>query len=1067
MNGAERAALRDPAFRKNQLQIVKREIKSGDIENMCSAAQKIANALGAPNGGEYGAWLKESVGALVASAPAVLAAIKGLDAPLATTNYDRLLESYTDLPAITLQDGGALNVLNGDHRGILHLHGVWDKPESVVLGARSYLEVMRDERAQEILHAMRLTRTLLFVGCGSGLEDPNFEQFRAWLARVVSGSVSRAYRLARHGEVLALRKLHQRDERIVVLDYGDEYADLIPFLNDLGPSNSSGVSERSSAYQRGRSSLTPGDASRLRVELWKQLSEEYSTPGGKFAELLEQPDTAYVEVSLREETRRSEALGESFRRARTATLDELLRRENRREHASRWVIVGDPGAGKSTLARALARRLNGNRTAVAIYTFLPTLVEVTMHPFDLAERELALLVGEERSRGLASVLEALAAQPRGVYLLFDGFDELGAADRSRVGRHLRAWARALPQVPIAVFSRPVDFESLGPDFPTARVQLLDEELQRRLLLRWLGLQSVDAVLAKLRESPSLVEAARAPMLLALLAYLFKSGAATPTTRLELYDRALDTLLRSEHRDAPSRAVSHPIAARRILGELSLALQEENAEVWRMDVLADVLRRLREHNGVVGKHWERAYWAGSHEFLEDVSQHSGILGPHDGSSKPWRFLHRQFRELLAAEALAGQSREELLARARRIERGEMPRWAESLAFTCELAGRMTERPAVESFELLQSLFAANATLALRVLAELENIDPIEALDRLVPPGGWDGDFLVKYLGRWEQGRGLSRDKVVAWLWRQVTLARTVLELAHVHYVLEKVSGEVDRVRFFSSCGRWPPQGPPPPDLVTIREGKSMMGSPREEPEREENERLRQVKVCAFRLSAVTVTNEEYERLDPEHARETFNGRLAPEHAARHPVVNVSWWEARLYARWLGMRLPREAEWEYACRAGKRTPFSFGETVSPRQVDNRGASMYDDASAMQGGSEGHSEAMVRKGVHASGPKPEDYRQQTVTVGSLPANAWGFYEMHGNVWEWCEDWYGEYSDGDVSDPRGPESGEERVIRGGSWVNWSGHCRSAYRQWARSLERRPYAGFRIAADAPRSPHG
>jgi sulfatase modifying factor 1 len=109
--------------------------------------------------------------------------------------------------------------------------------------------------------------------------------------------------------------------------------------------------------------------------------------------------------------------------------------------------------------------------------------------------------------------------------------------------------------------------------------------------------------------------------------------------------------------------------------------------------------------------------------------------------------------------------------------------------------------------------------------------------------------------------------------------------------------------------------------------------------------------------------------------------------------------------LQARLPSEAEWEYACRAGTTTPFSFGDNITPEQVN------YDGNYPYAGG---------EKGL---------YRQKTVPAGSLPAKPWGLYEMHGNVWEWCADWYGDYPTAPQVDPTGPQTGASRVLRGGSW--------------------------------------
>ena len=151
----------------------------------------------------------------------------------------------------------------------------------------------------------------------------------------------------------------------------------------------------------------------------------------------------------------------------------------------------------------------------------------------------------------------------------------------------------------------------------------------------------------------------------------------------------------------------------------------------------------------------------------------------------------------------------------------------------------------------------------------------------------------------------------------------------------------------------------------------------------------------------------------------------------PMINVTWFGAKAYADWIGGSLPTEAQWEYACRAGTTTAYSFGDD----------AAGLGDYAWYQGNSES-----------INGPSP---------VGTKKPNPWGLYDMHGNVFEWCSDWYGSdyYSEPSASgtDPTGPASGDYRVLRGGSWGYNAWYCRSAYRYTANPVTAYVYYGFRV----------
>jgi formylglycine-generating enzyme required for sulfatase activity len=215
---------------------------------------------------------------------------------------------------------------------------------------------------------------------------------------------------------------------------------------------------------------------------------------------------------------------------------------------------------------------------------------------------------------------------------------------------------------------------------------------------------------------------------------------------------------------------------------------------------------------------------------------------------------------------------------------------------------------------------------------------------------------------------------------------------------------------------------------------MMGSPPEEAERLEGEVQHQVELTeGFWLADSVCTQAMWEAVIGENPS-NFKG---PE----RPVEQVSWDDAlgfiqRLDAQASGLqlRLPTEAEWEYACRAGTATPFWFGDTVSTDQVNYNGNYPY------AGGAQG------------------EYRGETVEVKALPCNGRGLYQMHGNVWEWCNDWYGEYPAEPVTDPQGPVSGEGRVLRGGSWDSLGRNARSARRNDSAPGERGSVIGFRLA---------
>jgi formylglycine-generating enzyme required for sulfatase activity len=227
------------------------------------------------------------------------------------------------------------------------------------------------------------------------------------------------------------------------------------------------------------------------------------------------------------------------------------------------------------------------------------------------------------------------------------------------------------------------------------------------------------------------------------------------------------------------------------------------------------------------------------------------------------------------------------------------------------------------------------------------------------------------------------------------------------------------------------------VVFIPAGEFEMGSPMEELKRDSDEAQHHIKLTkAFYMGKFEVTQIQYRVLMNENPSKFGGDKL--------PVDNVNWYEAARFLKKLsdktGMkfRLPTEAEWEYACRAGTTTAFNTGTTI-------------DSDFANYDADEPYADGIIGKDL-----------KRTTVVGSYPPNAFGLCDMHGNVWEWCSDIYDNeyYKITPSIDPKGPQEGKAKVIRGGAWNEWAYKCRSADRnsRWPKTNE--SIIGFRVVLE-------
>ncbi len=236
-----------------------------------------------------------------------------------------------------------------------------------------------------------------------------------------------------------------------------------------------------------------------------------------------------------------------------------------------------------------------------------------------------------------------------------------------------------------------------------------------------------------------------------------------------------------------------------------------------------------------------------------------------------------------------------------------------------------------------------------------------------------------------------------------------------------------------------------EFVLIPAGTFVMGSPSGEPHRNKDEVEHGVTLTKpFYMQTTEVTLKQWRAL----MGKKFFGRRKGK--GNMPVVKVSWFDSMNFIKKLNSlnegvyRLPTEAEWEYAARAGSKDTYSWGKDIDCTK------GMYANNSLK---SRDCVDYVKSRGLAVDGPAP---------VKSYSPNAWGLYDMYGNVWEWCQDWYGAYPRVAVRDPKGLDSGTKKVRRGGSWFKHGFFCRSANRNMGHPGSKYDTLGFRVVREVP-----
>lgn len=1051
---------------------VRVQLSSGHPDMLLFAAEAVQQKLREHGEGEFAGWLRRTFEELKPDDTTTIEHLGNLGVPLVTTNYDNLIEDATGLNHVTWTDSRNVSrFLRGTDRRVLHLHGHWSEPESVVLGIRSYELVKNSEHTQAVMQALGMTKSFLFVGCGEeGLSDPNWGNFLTWLEAIERQSKAEHhhFRLVREEEVFT------PIGRLFPLVYGEDYGELPKILSGLCPQPEHPPDNAGTATTPVRPLADLPD----NIDYYlRNLTDETSTLKllgmGKSLQLELPIADAYVPLRTMlarsiDERKTQRFKEEPTEYAQQVELGDVFAKAA--ELGQRGVILlGEPGSGKTTGARQLVWRL-ASRQCLPEDLGLPAgMVPVFLRFRNIHRTTLerqkgglrAFLADEtecdEAPDGLGSPGDDLWNRTDGGLLwVLDGLDEIVEPEaRSKVSHWIR---NALQKRPNDWFLVTCRFQGyfkdgvpLGSKFVEYHVRPLDDAQVATFVRDWYGAaftklygpgekaeaeakDKSDKLLAILArpeyQAGKIRELSTNPLLLTILCIVFLEKRQLPTERAELYAHCVRVLLEDWRRDVYDAEIGAELqrydaeAAQAVLGRVAWWMQhQQDRTVAAMDEMAEEaaygLATIAASSGL-GRDGQA--------FLERMRDEAGILAMGGEGEGRCGFLHLSFQEYLAGEHAAREGF------AKELAKQATESWWREVA----LLSLRQNRPFCETFfrEMLAAGIAENhPDLAGRLLEDARYPTPepfVEVLNARPP-------------SKKEDRR--AHDVRVAAILR--LLRNRSEEVPGMEEICRRLAGsEHEETRSFASeilvrLGvMLPPVNMRLHPRIIVNEHQNMafvevpagefkMGGCKYDAEQP----IHVVRITqSFLLGKYPVTNAQYaEFMDQTETRigkpEYWDDRRFNQ--PDQPVVGVSWDEACAFCEWIGGRLPSEAEWEYACRAGSTTEYSFG----------------NDADEL--------------GDHAW--FSQNSNDQSQPVGAKKPNPWGLHDMHGNVWEWCADWWEDSYERRakstvVIDPTGPLEGPVRVGRGGSWHVPPGCCRSAYRNGYTPSFRSSSLGFRVA---------
>ncbi|MEN8905867.1 MAG: SUMF1/EgtB/PvdO family nonheme iron enzyme [Clostridiales bacterium] len=754
------------------------------------------------------------------------------------------------------------------------------------------------------------------------------------------------------------------------------------------------------------------------------------------------------------------------------------------------IIKADPGKGKTTILKCIIGYISMNDNGNSV---------VYIKLKDYAERNICLftyiidsMLYYDKDLEKKSIEKALFDGK--IVVLLDGLDEVRGSNKDDVIKEIEYFNNNYKKCKMILTTRIYGFRAtsfeLSQIFEIDDLRFIDKI---NYINKFYGAyfkgrlsedkikEKVKAIEYKIKNNDEINDLAKNPFLLSILCLVGKNG-VLPKYRIELYDECTKILLNGK--EELDKACF--FEKQRLLREISFDSFENGGK--GEFVTEDLFSKLKEFikNSEDCKDCKPKISVAADKCLESLCNDSGILKMVGDTCE---FIHRTFFEYFTSVKLKKDCNFNDVC-----QKMNNAMWEQPLKLYAAQINNVTM-----SKYFFVNAWQANIKLALSCYTEMRYVhkemieavvDNIKISDRIA---------LIRDLPFIEDRNGNNAGAMVDVIKVLIKsqsdleiLAHAVLKLRNIkekiedkdikntiNEIIDKILGDEDmkKTRYNKYIGNL---------MVKISSGDFMMGSPEDEPERclrwnsekeeyevVEDEWLHKVRVKGFKIMKHTVTLDIFNKflenenftVDSDGKRGSYvpnydkgewelksgvdfkcdvNGNERQDQS--HPVIHINWYEAWMFCELLGCKLPTEAQWEYACRRRDKdtnictyTPFNIGTDLPTDKANYNGNYPYNN-----------------------NPIGE-YKKDTMPVMSYEANGVGLYEMHGNVVEWCNDWYERdyYKEciekNIIDDPKGPDEGSYRVLRGGSWNYFARRCRSAYRGNGYPSYRADYAGFRV----------